>query len=688
MKKFLLVLTVLLSVIAKSQPGAALNFDGSNDYVNLPNVNTPFNVSSAHIKTFQLWFKNTMSQGSHVRIFSTGTAGWTSGVWFGYAAGSPFLRLELSDGLGPAGVAITGTTNIRGDNQWHQATGVLNGTLATLYLDGLIQGTVSISGEGAMNPPGQIHIGNSYNNESGSYFMGNVDELRVWDKALCTGEIMATMNCELTGSEPGLVAYYKFNQGIAGGSNSTTNSLPDLTINGNNGTLTNFLLSGTTSNWVTPGGVTTGNTCAPFTASAEIDLVGNSISIMDGDVTPNISDNTDFGAICQNKSITQIFSIVNTGTTSLGITSISFSGVDASMFSAGTFPSSIGVSSSATFAVTFTATSTGLKNAKILIHNTDCDESPYDFDLTAYVNSLPTVVITSTNATCSGNTVNLIGGGANTYTWSTGPTTNSIAVSPSITSTYTLTGAASNGCVNTATKTITVYQIPAVSINGPNSICIGNFVNLIGSGGNTYTWSTSSNASSITVFPTSTSSYSLSITDANGCTNSTSKTITVNPLPILGVSSTSSLLCYGYTATLTATGANTYSWSNSSTGNPIAISPSVTTSYTVTGTDANGCTNSTMITQNVDDCTGIFQLTASGTSLVVYPNPFLSSITIKLDKNSYSEVKIYNMIGELVYSSPVENDKFSVDLSDKASGVYFISVSGKTGKETQKLIKQ
>ncbi|MBP7809748.1 MAG: T9SS type A sorting domain-containing protein [Bacteroidia bacterium] len=263
MRKLLPLLFSLLFLKTFSQSGAALNFDGNNDYVTLPNVNTPFNVSASHIKTFQVWFKNTANQGDHVRIFSTGTSNWSPGIWFGYAQFSQFIRFELSDGLGVSGVAITGTTSIRGDNLWHQATGVINGSVAILYLDAILEGTVSISGEGAMNSAGSVHIGNSYDNELASYFQGSVDELRVWDKVLCQPEIMATMNCELTGSESGLVAYYKFNQGIASGNNTGVTSLPDLTINSNNGTLTNMNLTGATSNWVSPGGVTTGSICIP-----------------------------------------------------------------------------------------------------------------------------------------------------------------------------------------------------------------------------------------------------------------------------------------------------------------------------------------------------------------------------------------------------------------------------------------
>lgn len=303
MKKLLPLLLSALFLRTFSQSGAALNFDGINDYVALPNVNNPFNVSASHMKTFQVWFKNSGNQGAHVRIFSTGTANWTTGIWFGYASGSPYLRFELCDGISYPGVAITGTTNIRGDNQWHQATGVISGSVATLYLDAVYEGSVSISSLGAMNSAGAVHIGNSYNNEGSSYFQGSVDELRVWEKVLCQPEIMATMNCELSGSEAGLIAYYQFNQGVAGGNNTTFTTLPDLTINSNNGVLTNMSLTGTTSNWVSPGSVVTGSACIPSSPCQT-----NSISNLTSSETDVklLSDNNQYRIISESANIIEV----------------------------------------------------------------------------------------------------------------------------------------------------------------------------------------------------------------------------------------------------------------------------------------------------------------------------------------------------------------------------------------------
>ena len=80
-------------------------------------------------------------------------------------------------------------------------------------------------------------------------YNGQMDEFRVWDHARSEADILATKDQELTGSESGLMAYYDFNQGIAGGSNATETTLLDR-ANSYDGALTGFLLSGATSNWV------------------------------------------------------------------------------------------------------------------------------------------------------------------------------------------------------------------------------------------------------------------------------------------------------------------------------------------------------------------------------------------------------------------------------------------------------
>lgn len=110
------------------------------------------------------------------------------------------------------------------------------------------------------------------------------------------------------------------------------------------------------------------------------------------------------------------------------------------------------------------------------------------------------------------------------------------------------------------------------------------------------------------VTPTASTVYSVAGTNtANGCTGISSQSVIVNLLPLINVSSSSSVVCgppFQGTVTLKSGGASTYTWNTSANGSTIAVSPSVTTSYTVTGTDANGCINTNTISQTVSACTG------------------------------------------------------------------------------------
>src|SRR6185312_2510684 len=79
-----------------------------------------------------------------------------------------------------------------------------------------------------------------------------MDEIAIWNVVRTQAEIQSDMGCVHGGSgtPAGLVAFYNFDQGIANADNTSTTTLTDMTGNGNDGTLTNFALTGTTSNWV------------------------------------------------------------------------------------------------------------------------------------------------------------------------------------------------------------------------------------------------------------------------------------------------------------------------------------------------------------------------------------------------------------------------------------------------------
>ncbi|MGQ0827839.1 MAG: PKD domain-containing protein [Bacteroidota bacterium] len=226
---------------------------------------------------------------------------------------------------------------------------------------------------------------------------------------------------------------------------------------------------------------------------------------------------------------------------------------------------------------------------------------------TVTVNPPCGVNVTTTSATiCEGScatiTANASSGTAPyIYLWATGGgTTSSVSVCPTATTTYTVTVTDNTGATASTTSVVTVNFSPTVTVNS-ETVCPGGSATLIATGGSgTYSWSTGATASVITVSPTATTTYIIICWPTNGCSASASAVVTVNPNPVVTVNSPG--ICPGGAATLTAAGATTYLWSTAETINPISVSPTVNTSYTVTGTSL-GCTASALATVTVGSLT-------------------------------------------------------------------------------------
>lgn len=218
------------------------------------------------------------------------------------------------------------------------------------------------------------------------------------------------------------------------------------------------------------------------------------------------------------------------------------------------------------------------------------------------VNATPTVTINSSATTvCSGTSVTLSGNGATTYSWS-GGVSNGTPFTPVSTGTYVVTGTSPGPCTNTTSVVITVNASPTLTIGAnPSSICAGSTSVLSGSGALSYVWSSnagSTTTNTVLVNPSSTAVYTLTGNNGNGCSSSATTTLTVNPLPTVTASSSATgAVCAGTSITLTAAGtATTYTWTGGIT-NGVAF-PAVAQTYTVTGIDANNCSNTATITVN------------------------------------------------------------------------------------------
>ena len=314
---------------------------------------------------------------------------------------------------------------------------------------------------------------------------------------------------------------------------------------------------------------------------------------------------------------------------------------------------------SATGALSYSwSPSTGLSNANIanpvatpaattqyIVTGTDVNGCTDLDTVLVTVSPGPTInVVASRDSICAGENVTLTASGANTYIW-TGGVSNGVPFSPPATNTYMVTGTDVNGCNGTASYTITVLPIPNLSVVPSQPvICAGDTVFFNASGANTYLWSPSTFLTNpfipnpYSIANTSTT-YTVTGTNGAGCDTQVVVSVTVYPAAnIIGVASPNPV-CEGESVTLTGFGGTTYNWTGGIT-NGVSFVPSATGSYTVTGTDANGCSGTSNVNVTVNPipvivvqpdtpvvCRGdSIMLTASGGSSYLWsPSGTLSS---------------------------------------------------------------
>jgi N-acetylneuraminic acid mutarotase len=230
------------------------------------------------------------------------------------------------------------------------------------------------------------------------------------------------------------------------------------------------------------------------------------------------------------------------------------------------------------------------------------------------------------------------------YVWSTGSTVQTTATS--LTGMQLLTVTNVLGCSVSASQSVTVLPSPTLSVSGPTIICEGNAASLNVSGANSFSWSPNSggsNASSVILSPSITTAYSVSGNNGS-CTTIYPFTVSVNPSPTISANSGS--ICSGGTFTLNPSGAISYSYSSGSN----IVSPSVTNTYSITGTSSLGCVSlsSAMVTISV----------APLPTLSVNSGSICVGKSFSLTPGGASSYTVLNITGTIV--SPTINTSYSV----------------------------
>jgi hypothetical protein len=164
--------------------------------------------------------------------------------------------------------------------------------------------------------------------------------------------------------------------------------------------------------------------------------------------------------------------------------------------------------------------------------------------------------------------------------------------------------------------------------------------------------------------------------DNNSCSHSFTPaivTVTALPVPTINVTSSKSIVCIGDTALLTATGANSFTWSTFATGITSVITPTFNNSYSVTGTASNGCKNTSYVTVLVMNCGGVDlnEIQNEVEQLMIFPNPGQGLFYLKT--NHVGTVFLINSLGEKIrtYTGDL-NNKLEINITDLSYGIYFL----------------
>jgi len=233
------------------------------------------------------------------------------------------------------------------------------------------------------------------------------------------------------------------------------------------------------------------------------------------------------------------------------------------------------------------------------------------------IDPIPNVNLGADVGVCDGGSVQLNSPntlGTGTYAWS--PTTGlssssaqSPTATPTATTNYTLTFTSTDGCSNSDQIQVAVNPLPTASAGVDATVCENDGHVLQATGGTSYAWTpagslSNANVANPTATPSVTTTYTVTATDANGCTDTDDVTITIVPAPTLDAGQDANI-CEGDVVQLNALGTGAFAWtpalglSSTSIADPTAT-PTITTVYYVTLTDANSCTSTDSVIVDVD----------------------------------------------------------------------------------------
>lgn len=336
-------------------------------------------------------------------------------------------------------------------------------------------------------------------------------------------------------------------------------------------------------------------------------------------------------------------------------------------------------------------------NYTVTVNNaSECSDTA---STTIYPDIIPTPVRAYPDTICSGSSTLLRAGLGMSYLWSDGGTSDSIKVSPLITTIYSVKVTTANGCTYSSQDTVVVLPLPALRVKAyPDNICQGDTVLLVAKGGPPYIWSDIGRTTdSVKLAPIQTTNYRVSVTSNSRCTSMASIIVQVANKPSLSISAVPDSIHPGEISTLKATSevGNHYTWNTGDTTSTIQVSPKTTSYFTVTITSKDGCIRKDSIRVTmIATPTVAASNNINFKSIKIYPKPThgLIWIELKLLSTKSLDILLLNEMGVVLnkrkQKTILGEIAFNFDLTLQPSGIYFLKLITENGYTwTEKVIK-
>jgi len=616
---------MLLCLYSTKSTAQGLNF-GAYSYITLTDI-----LTDNQSYTKEAWiriYEYQSTQGNNI------LSAWDHPFWLQNGV------LSAANGYGNTGVTtVMDNANFPIGSWVHVAvTYDASSTTMKLYKNGVLVATNTASPAYVAT---DLQIGAQ---EYGDFFDGgDMDEVRLWNVARTQAQILANMNCDVP-QQSGLVAYYRFNQGTAGADNTGLPSAYDYSGNANCGTLQNFNLTGSSSNYIA-GAISSCNTITPA-LSAPASITGAS-------------------SVCTGATTT----LSNATTGGLWL-----------------------VDDIDTAAVSSGGVVTGLYGGVVNISYKTCGGIATK---TVTINPSPTVAGTAAN----GSIATAVAGGTSPYTYLWSNSLITANVSGLATGTYTVTVTDANGCKAVSSDYVTsaVILTNAITVTQSSNVYTGGNSNYIYLGYGSQT-------AVLTANPTGASSFTYSWSPTTHLSSGTSKNPTFTPTAAGTYTYTCTATNSGHSVSATVTMYVEDAVDHSHSGKIYVCHVSTCSG----GHNNTKSLTSCNVSKQLSNCHSDHLCNSSGArqsagpadtkgvlviyddiTISAYPNPYSDAINVKVSSQSgYADITIYDITGKVMDTRLHQDTNGQVVVGQNlASGTYMLEARDGSQSKTVKVSK-